>query len=129
MNLLDSWVRNTINTNFIDTNTFKPGILVNTNDFNEPDFRPTTEYPSNFKYGVLGFYGVTQVKVVGKVKSVSAYPNPTNGEYTVEPVSHECDAYHQRRDFKYEASGDAVFPPSRSEVPSSFELFVLCACF
>ena len=87
VNLLDSWVRNMINNNFIDTNTFKPGILVNTNDFNEPDFRPTTEYPSNFKYGVLGFYGVTQVKVVGKVKSVSAYPNPTNGEYTVEFTS------------------------------------------
>jgi hypothetical protein len=41
----------------------------------------------NFEYGVLGFYGVTQVKVVGKVKSVSAYPNPTNGEYTVEFTS------------------------------------------
>jgi hypothetical protein len=87
VNLLDSWVRNSINNNFIDTNTFKPGVLVNTNDFNEPDFRPTTEYPSNFEYGVLGFYGVTQVKVVGKVKSVSAYPNPTNGEYTVEFTS------------------------------------------
>jgi hypothetical protein len=87
VNLLDSWVRNSINNNFIDTNTFKPGILVNTNDFNEPDFRPTTEYASNFEYGILGFYGVTQVKVVGKVKSVSAYPNPTNGEYTVEFTS------------------------------------------
>jgi hypothetical protein len=36
---------------------------------------------------VLGFYGVTHVKTVGKVKSVSAYPNPTGGEYTVEFTS------------------------------------------
>jgi hypothetical protein len=74
VNLLDSWVRNTINNNFIDTNTFKPGILVNTNDFNEPDFRPTTEYPSNFEYGVLGFYGVAHVKTVGKVKISECLP-------------------------------------------------------
>jgi hypothetical protein len=88
VNLLDSWVRNSINNNFIDTNTFKPGILVNTNDFNEPDFRPTDlNLLPNFEYGVLGFYGVTHVKTVGKVKSVSAYPNPTGGEYTVEFTS------------------------------------------
>jgi hypothetical protein len=88
VNLLDSWVRNSINNNFIDTNTFKPGILVNTNDFNEPDFRPTDlNLLPNFEYGVLGFYGVTHVKTVGKVKSVSAYPNPTDGEYTVEFTS------------------------------------------
>lgn len=84
VNLLDSWVRNSINKNFIDTNTFKPGILVNTNDFNEPDFRPTTEYPSNFEYSVLGFYGVSHVKSVGKINSVRAYPNPTEGQYTVD---------------------------------------------
>jgi hypothetical protein len=41
----------------------------------------------NFEYGVLGFYGVTHVKTIGKVKSVSAYPNPTNGQYTVEFTS------------------------------------------
>jgi hypothetical protein len=87
VNLLDSWVRNTINNNFIDTNTFKPGVLVNTNDFNEPDFRPTTEYPSNFEYGVLGFYGVLHVKTIGKVTSVNAYPNPTEGQYTVDFTS------------------------------------------
>jgi hypothetical protein len=87
VNLLDSWVRNSINNNFIDTNTFKPGVLVNTNDFNEPDFRPTTDYPSNFEYGVLGQYGVLHVKSVGKISSVNSYPNPTNGEYTVEFTS------------------------------------------
>ena len=88
VNALDSWVRNPINSNTIDTNTFKPGFLVNTNNFIAPDFRPTdlSKQP-NFEYGVLGFYGVTQVKVAGKVKSVSAYPNPTNGEYTVEFTS------------------------------------------
>jgi hypothetical protein len=88
VNVLDSWIRNSINNNFIDTNTFKPGILVNTNDFNEPDFRPTDlNLLPNFEYGVLGFYGVTHVKTVGKVKSVGAYPNPTDGEYTVEFTS------------------------------------------
>ena len=88
VNLLDSWVRNSINNNFVDTNTFKPGFLVNTNDFTAPDFRPTDlNLLPNFEYGVLGFYGVTHVKTVGKVKSVSAYPNPTNGEYTVEFTS------------------------------------------
>ena len=88
VNLLDSWVKNSINNNTIDTNTFKPGFLVNTNDFTAPDFRPTDlNLQSNFEYGVLGFYGVTHVKTVGKVKSVSAYPNPTDGEYTVEFTS------------------------------------------
>ena len=88
VNLLDSWVKNSINNNTIDTNTFKPGFLVNTNDFTAPDFRPTDlNLQPNFEYGVLGFYGVTHVKTVGKVKSVSAYPNPTDGEYTVEFTS------------------------------------------
>jgi hypothetical protein len=86
--LLDSWVRNSINNNTIDTNTFKPGFLVNTNNFTSPDFRPMDlNVQPNFEYGVLGFYGVTHVKTVGKVKSVSAYPNPTNGQYTVEFTS------------------------------------------
>jgi hypothetical protein len=86
--VLDSWIRNSINNNTIDTNTFKPGFLVNTNNFTAPDFRPADlNILPNFEYGVLGFYGVTQVKVVGKVKSVSAYPNPTNGEYIVEFTS------------------------------------------
>ena len=88
VNALDSWVRNPINSNTIDTSKFVPGFLVNTNNFIAPDFRPMDlNVQSNFEYGVLGFYGVTQVKVVGKVKSVSAYPNPTNGEYTVEFTS------------------------------------------
>jgi len=88
VNALDSWVRNSINSNTIDTSKFVPGFLVNTNNFTAPDFRPMdlSKQP-NFEYGVLGFYGVTQVKVAGKVKSVSAYPNPTNGEYTVEFTS------------------------------------------
>jgi hypothetical protein len=88
VNALDSWVRNPINSNTIDTSKFIPGFLVNTNNFTAPDFRPMdlSKQP-NFEYGVLGFYGVTQVKVAGKVKSVSAYPNPTNGEYTVEFTS------------------------------------------
>ena len=88
VNALDSWVRNSINSNTIDTSKFIPGFLVNTNNFTAPDFRPMdlSKQP-NFEYGVLGFYGVTQVKVAGKVKSVSAYPNPTNGEYTVEFTS------------------------------------------
>ena len=86
--LLDSWIRNSINNNTIDTSKFVPGFLVNTNNFTAPDFRPTDlNVQPNFEYGVLGFYGVTQVKVTGKVKSVSAYPNPTNGEYTVEFTS------------------------------------------
>ena len=86
--VLDSWIRKTINSNTIDTSRFVPGFLVNTNNFTAPDFRPTDlNLLPNFEYGVLGFYGVTQVKVVGKVKSVSAYPNPTNGEYTVEFTS------------------------------------------
>ena len=88
VNALDSWVRNPINSNTIDTSKFVPGFLVNTNNFTAPDFRPIdlSKQP-NFEYSVLGFYGVTQVKVAGKVKSVSAYPNPTNGEYTVEFTS------------------------------------------
>ena len=86
--LLDSWIRNSINNNTVDTSKFVPGFLVNTNNFTAPDFRPLDlNKQPNFEYGVLGFYGVTQVKVVGKVKSVSAYPNPTNGEYTVEFTS------------------------------------------
>ena len=86
--LLDSWIRNSINNNTVDTSKFVPGFLVNTNNFTAPDFRPTDlNVQPNFEYGVLGFYGVTQVKVTGKVKSVSAYPNPTNGEYTVEFTS------------------------------------------
>jgi hypothetical protein len=88
VNVLDSWIRKTINSNTIDTSRFVPGFLVNTNNFTAPDFRPTDlNLLPNFEYGVLGFYGVTQVKVAGKVKSVSAYPNPTNGEYTVEFTS------------------------------------------
>jgi len=88
VNVLDSWIRKTINSNTIDTSRFVPGFLVNTNNFTAPDFRPTDlNLLPNFEYGVLGFYGVTQVKVAGKVKSVSAYPNPTNGEYTVEFIS------------------------------------------
>ena len=88
VNVLDSWIRNSINSNTIDTSKFVPGFLVNTNNFIAPDFRPMDlNVQPNFEYGVLGFYGVTQVKVVGKVKSVSAYPNPTNGEYTVEFTS------------------------------------------
>jgi len=88
VNALDSWVRNSINSNTIDTSKFIPGFLVNTNNFTAPDFRPMNlSKQPNFEYGVLGFYGVTQVKVAGKVKSVSAYPNPTNGEYTVEFTS------------------------------------------
>ena len=86
--LLDSWIRNSINNNTVDTSKFVPGFLVNTNNFTAPDFRPADlNKQPNFEYGILGFYGVTQVKVVGKVKSVSAYPNPTNGEYTVEFTS------------------------------------------
>ena len=86
--LLDSWIRNSINNNTVDTSKFVPGFLVNTNNFTAPDFRPADlNKQPNFEYGVLGFYGVTQVKVAGKVKSVSAYPNPTNGEYTVEFTS------------------------------------------
>lgn len=86
--LLDSWIRNSINNNTIDTSKFVPGFLVNTNNFTAPDFRPADlNKQPNFEYGILGFYGVTQVKVTGKVKSVSAYPNPTNGEYTVEFTS------------------------------------------
>ena len=86
--LLDSWIRYSINNNTIDTSKFVPGFLVNTNNFTAPDFRPADlNKQPNFEYGILGFYGVTQVKVVGKVKSVSAYPNPTNGEYTVEFTS------------------------------------------
>ena len=86
--LLDSWIRNSINNNMVDTSKFVPGFLVNTNNFTAPDFRPADlNKQPNFEYGILGFYGVTQVKVVGKVKSVSAYPNPTNGEYTVEFTS------------------------------------------
>ena len=88
VNVLDSWIRSSINSNTIDTSKFVPGFLVNTNNFIAPDFRPMDlNVQPNFEYGVLGFYGVTQVKVVGKVKSVSAYPNPTNGEYTVEFTS------------------------------------------
>jgi len=88
VNVLDSWIRKTINSNTIDTSRFVPGFLVNTNNFTAPDFRPTDlNLLPNFEYGVLGFYGVTQVKVTDKVKSVSAYPNPTNGEYTVEFTS------------------------------------------
>ena len=88
VNVLDSWIRKTINSNTIDTSRFVPGFLVNTNNFAAPDFRPMDlNLLPNFEYGVLGFYGVTQVKVAGKVKSVSAYPNPTNGEYTVEFTS------------------------------------------
>ena len=88
VNVLDSWIRNSINSNTIDTSKFVPGFLVNTNNFTAPDFRPADlNKQPNFEYGILGFYGVTQVKVVGKVKSVSAYPNPTNGEYTVEFTS------------------------------------------
>jgi hypothetical protein len=88
VNVLDSWIRKTINSNTIDTSRFVPGFLVNTNNFTAPDFRPTDlNLLPNFEYSVLGFYGVTQVKVTGKVKSVSAYPNPTNGEYTVEFTS------------------------------------------
>ena len=88
VNVLDSWIRKTINSNTIDTSRFVPGFLVNTNNFTAPDFRPTDlNLLPNFEYGVLGFYGVTQVKVTGKVKSVSAYPNPTNGDYTVEFTS------------------------------------------
>ena len=86
--LLDSWIRNSINNNTVDTSKFVPGFLVNTNNFTAPDFRPLDlNKQPNFEYGILGFYGVTQVKVAGKVKSVSAYPNPTNGEYTVEFTS------------------------------------------
>ena len=86
--LLDSWIRNSINNNTVDTSKFVPGFLVNTNNFTAPDFRPADlNKQPNFEYGILGFYGVTQVKVVGKVKSVSAYPNPTKGEYTVEFTS------------------------------------------
>ena len=86
--LLDSWIRNSINNNTVDTSKFVPGFLVNTNNFTAPDFRPADlNKQPNFEYGILGFYGVTQVKVAGKVKSVSAYPNPTNGEYTVEFTS------------------------------------------
>ena len=86
--LLDSWIRNSINNNTVDTSKFVPGFLVNTNNFTAPDFRPADlNKQPNFEYGILGFYGVTQVKVTGKVKSVSAYPNPTNGEYTVEFTS------------------------------------------
>ena len=88
VNVLDSWIRSSINSNTIDTSKFVPGFLVNTNNFIAPDFRPMDlNVQPNFEYGVLGFYGVTQVKVAGKVKSVSAYPNPTNGEYTVEFTS------------------------------------------
>jgi len=88
VNVLDSWIRKTINSNTIDTSRFVPGFLVNTNNFTAPDFRPADlNLLPNFEYSVLGFYGVTQVKVAGKVKSVSAYPNPTNGEYTVEFTS------------------------------------------
>ena len=81
---LDSWVRNPYNLNYIDTSVFKPGFLVNTNDFTAPDFRPTKEYPSNYDFNVMGFYGVTNVKTVGKIKLSKAYPNPTSGYYTVE---------------------------------------------
>ena len=88
VNVLDSWIRNSINNNTIDTSKFSPGFLVNTNNFTAPDFRPANlNKQPNFEYGILGFYGVTQVKMAGKVKSVSAYPNPTNGEYTVEFTS------------------------------------------
>ena len=84
---LDSWVRNSYNLDYIDTTPFQPGFLVNTNDFNSPDFRPTKEYPANYEFGVMGYYGVANVKTVGKVKATKAYPNPTSGDYTVEFLS------------------------------------------
>lgn len=87
VNALDSWVRNSTNNIFIDTNDYVAGFLVNTNNFNSPDFRPTKIYPSNFEYGILGYYGVAHVQTIGKIKSVKAYPNPTDGEYSVEFMS------------------------------------------
>ena len=84
---LDSWVRNPYNLNYIDTSVFKPGFLINTNDFTGPDFRPEKEYPSNYDFNVMGYYGVANVKNVGKIKSSKAYPNPTSGQYTVEFIS------------------------------------------
>lgn len=84
VNALDSWVRHSTNGNTVDTGNYAPGFLVNTNDFNSPDFRPEKESPSNFEYGVLGYYGVSHVKTIGKVRSVKAYPNPTEGQYTVD---------------------------------------------
>ena len=83
-NTLDSWVRHAKNQNIIDTGYNRKGFLVNTNNFFSPDFRPEGVYDStNFSFDVLGQYGVLHVKSIGKINSVRAYPNPTEGQYTV----------------------------------------------
>jgi hypothetical protein len=88
VNALDSWVRNSTNNNIIDTNTFKPGFLINTNDFFNPNFRPEgVNNFTNYSFDILGQYGVLHVKTIGKVTSVNAYPNPTEGQYTVDFTS------------------------------------------
>lgn len=84
-NTLDSWVRHAKNQNIIDTGYNRKGFLINTNNFFSPDFRPEGVYDStNFSFDVLGQYGVLHVKSVGKINSVRAYPNPTEGQYTVD---------------------------------------------
>lgn len=88
INALDSWIRNEKNQNIIDTGYNRVGFLINTNDFFKPDFRPEGVFDStNFSFDILGQYGVLHVKTVGRINSVKAYPNPTEGQYTVDFTS------------------------------------------
>jgi len=82
---LDAWIRDTFNSNTIDTLNFSPEkILVNTTNFDSPDFRPIIDKKSKYTFDLLGTHGTwSSIKSLDIVKSSSIYPNPSSGSFTI----------------------------------------------
>ena len=73
---LDSWIRNTVNNNTIDTSleTYQP--LINTTS--QLNFRPIVPTQSNFNFNILYPFGVFSKVFTIKKSSSMSYPNPAN---------------------------------------------------
>lgn len=83
---LDTWIRNSFNDNTVDTLNFTPGkILVNTTNFNSPDFRPVVDKNSKYTFAIIVPYGTwtSNIKSFNVINSSSVYPNPSSGSFTI----------------------------------------------
>ena len=84
---LDSWIRNSVNMNTIDTSveTYQP--LINTTT--QLNFRPIVPTQTNFTFSILNSFGVFSKVFTFKKESVSVYPNPSNEGFTIKAAAYK----------------------------------------
>jgi len=83
---LDSWIRNSVNMNTIDTSveTYQP--LINTTT--QLNFRPIVPTQTSFNFNILNSFGVFSKVFIVKKQSSIAYPNPTNEGINIRPCNY-----------------------------------------